>query len=131
MKAEMHRRALVAGLAASTVGAARARAAAAARRWEVEVDVQTARFSPGALTIQAGDTVEWMNPSFILHSVDFDPRLSKVPGNVALPAGVEPFASGDMGQDATFSHTFTVRGVYKYVCQYHEDMGMIATVTVT
>jgi plastocyanin len=115
------------GLAQSAAQAA----VAAAKTWPVRIDPRTSRFTPGALTIKAGDTVVWTNPSFVLHSVDFDPAVSKVPGNVALPAGVTPFKSPDMEQDAKFDHTFTAKGVYKYICKYHENMGMIGTITVT
>jgi plastocyanin len=105
-------------------------AAAAPKTWSVRIDPRTSRFVPGALTIKVGDTVEWTNPSFVLHSVDFDPAVSKVSGNVVLPQGVSPFSSPEMEQDAKFSHTFTVKGDYKYICQYHEGMGMVAAVTV-
>ncbi len=35
-----------------------------------------------------------------------------------------------MEQDATFSHTFTVKGTHKYICKMHEAMGMVGTVVV-
>ena len=44
---------------------------------------------------------------------------------------MKPFDSGDMAQDAIFSHTFTEKGTYKYICKMHEAMGMIGTVIVT
>ena len=49
----------------------------------------------------------------------------------ALPAGVEPFDSGPVEEEGAFSHTFTVKGTYKYACVYHEGMGMVGTVIVT
>jgi plastocyanin len=48
-----------------------------------------------------------------------------------LPAGVAPFGSESMEEDATFSHTFTVKGTYKYICKMHEAMGMVGTVVVS
>ena len=51
--------------------------------------------------------------------------------NAVLPAGVEPFDSGAVEEEGTFSHTFTVKGTYKYVCVYHEAMGMVGTVIVS
>ena len=36
----------------------------------------------------------------------------------------------DMGEEATYSHTFTAKGTYKYVCKYHAAMGMVGTVIV-
>ena len=49
----------------------------------------------------------------------------------SLPAGVAPFGSANIEEDGTFSHTFTVKGTYKYVCKYHEAMGMVGTVIVS
>lgn len=123
----------VASFAAAAAGAAQAAPAPAAgpKTWPCKIDARTSRFVPALLTIKAGDSVEWTNPSFVLHSIDFDPKLSKIAGAVALPAGVTPFASGDLEQDQTFKHQFTQKGTYKYVCQYHEDMGMLGTLVVT
>jgi len=99
----------------------------------VEVSMGRAKmvFLPAAVTIKVGDTVNWTNPAVVLHSVTFDPAKATKPGNVVLPAGVAPFDSGEMAQDATFSHTFTAKGTYKYICTMHEAMGMVGTVTVT
>jgi plastocyanin len=44
---------------------------------------------------------------------------------------VAPFDSGNIEEDGSFSHTFTVKGTYKYVCVMHEAMGMVGTVIVT
>ena len=89
------------------------------------------RFIPDTVTIKAGDTVKWTNPHNISHTVTFDPAKAATAANAALPAGVEPFDSGAVEEEGTFSHTFTVKGIYKYVCAYHEAMGMVGTVIVT
>ncbi len=57
--------------------------------------------------------------------------MAAKPGNVTLPQGVAPFDSGDMQQDAVFSHTFAVKGTYKYICKMQEAMGMVGTVIVS
>ena len=88
-------------------------------------------FVPDTMNIAGGDTVNWTNSGFITHTVTFDPAQAVKREDVALPAGVAPFASGDMEEDATFSHTFTVKGTYKYVCKYHEEMGMVGTIIVS
>ncbi|MDE5447002.1 hypothetical protein GWG65_37915 [Bradyrhizobium sp. CSA207] len=88
-------------------------------------------FVPATVNISAGDTVVWTNPGVITHTVTFDPAQAATPTNVALPAGVAPFGSDNMEEDATFSHTFTVKGTYKYVCNMHEAMGMVGTVVVS
>ena len=88
------------------------------------------RFDPEVVNITAGDTVKWTNPAFVAHSVTFDPSMAATPANVALPTGVAPFDSGNVEEDSTFSHTFTVKGTYKYICKFHEAMGMVGTVIV-
>ena len=89
------------------------------------------RFIPDTVTIKAGDTVKWSNPHNISHTVTFDPSKAATKANAALPAGVEPFDSGAIEEEGTFSHTFTAKGTYKYVCVYHEEMGMVGTVIVS
>jgi plastocyanin len=99
----------------------------------VEVTMKQApksRFVPETLSIGVGDTVKWTNPAFVTHTVTFDPSMAATPTNVALPPGVSPFDSGNIEEDQSFSHTFTVKGTYKYVCKYHEAMGMVGTVIV-
>ena len=88
------------------------------------------RFDPETVTIAAGDTVKWTNPAFVTHSVTFDPLMAAKAEDVALPSGVEPFDSGSIEEDGTFSHTFTVKGTYKYICKFHEAMGMVGTLIV-
>lgn len=126
----MHRRAVSKMLAGLGLSAVAMPALAQAKTVEVSMGRGKMVFLPASITINAGDTVNWTNPAVVLHSVTFDPSKVVKPENVALPAGVKPFDSGDMGQAATFSHTFTVKGTYKYVCTMHEAMGMIGTVVV-
>ncbi len=100
----------------------------------VEVSMEQApngRFVPQTVNIAVGDTVKWTNPGIITHTVTFDPAHATTPGDVVLPQGVQPFGSEDLEQDSTFDHTFTVKGTYKYVCKYHEAMGMVGTVVVS
>jgi len=88
-------------------------------------------FVPATVNIKVGDTVKWTNPAVITHAVTFDPAQAATASNVVLPAGVAPFGSDNMEEDATFSHTFTVKGTYKYICKMHEAMGMVGTVVVS
>ena len=88
-------------------------------------------FVPNTVTIAPGDTVNWTNPGLITPTVTFDPAQAQKKEDVALPAGVAPFGSKDMEMDDTFSHTFTAKGTYKYVCKYHGEMGMVGTVIVS
>ena len=127
---KMHRRAFGEMLAALGLSAAPAWAQAKT----IEVSMKQApksRFVPEVVTIAAGDTVKWTNPAFVTHTVTFDPAMAATPANVALPSGVVPFDSGNIEEDQSYSHTFTVKGTYKYVCKYHEAMGMLGSVIVT
>lgn len=127
----MHRRAFtLSGLLSVTL----ASAPALAQGKTVEIAMKQgakSRFDPDTVTIAAGDTVKWTNTGFVTHSVTFDPSMAAKAGDVALPAGVTPFDSGNVEEDGTFSHTFTVKGTYHYICKFHEAMGMLGTITVT
>lgn len=119
---------MLAALGATTAGPALAQGKT------VEVTMRNdprAIFDPDTVNIAKGDTVNWTNSGLITHTVTFDPGQAVNKADVALPAGAAPFGSGDMEEDATFSHTFTVKGTYKYVCKYHEAMGMVGTVIVS
>lgn len=127
----LDRRAITKGALAAAAAAVLPKAALAApKTHSVTVDAAASKFTPAALTIKAGDTVEWENTAYVAHSATFDPAKSKVAGNVALPAGVAPFDSGMMKGGAKFSHTFTVKGTYKYICRFHENMGMVGQIIV-
>jgi plastocyanin len=126
-----HRRAIAQMLAA--LGAATA-VPALAQGKTVEVSMSnspSAVFIPATVNIAVGDTVNWTNPGLITHTVTFDPAQAVTKSDVALPPGAAPFGSNDMEEDATYKHTFTVKGTYKYVCKYHETMGMVGTVIVS
>jgi plastocyanin len=90
-----------------------------------------ALFDPPTVKISVGDKVHWTNPGVITHTVTFDPAQATTASDVALPAGVQSFGSDDLEQDGTYEHTFTAKGTYKYVCKYHEAMGMVGTVIVS
>jgi plastocyanin len=126
----MHRRTFAALAAGFSLAGGIARAAGKT----VEVSMQqapTGLFVPGTVNVTVGDTVNWTNPGVITHTVTFDPAQAATASDVSLPAGVAPFGSGDMEEGATYSHAFTVKGTYKYVCKYHEAMGMVGTVIVS
>ncbi len=127
----IHRRSFAKLLGAAGLTAA---APALAQGKTVDVSIKNSPkgvFVPATVNVGVGDTVTWTNPGVITHTVTFDPAKAMTASDVALPAGVAPFNSGDMEEDATFSHTFTAKGTYKYVCKYHEMMGMVGTVIVS
>jgi plastocyanin len=89
--------------------------ASAARAADVTINVVDNSFSPRNVTIQAGDTVTWINSNQGLHNV------------ASTDAS---FRSGNPSGNWTFSHTFPAAGSFQYVCEVHEAMGMTGTVTV-
>lgn len=128
----IHRRTFTGLLAGFGLCAGATGASAEAKTVEVSMkQAPKGAFVPATVNISVGDTVKWTNPGVITHSVTFDPSMAAKAGDVVLPAGAAPFDSGNMDEDATFSHTFTVKGTYKYVCKFHEAMGMVGTVVVS
>jgi plastocyanin len=72
-----------------------------------EVWMNNMQFSPSSITISAGTTIKWTNKESVTHTVTSDNSL---------------FDSGDMGNESTFSYTFSNAGTYPYHCKYHADM---------
>jgi plastocyanin len=80
---------------------------------ETQVAIKGFAFNPAEVTINVGDTVTWTNDDSANHTVVADNG---------------EFKSGDLGQGATFSFTFTKAGAYPYKCGVHPNM--TGTVTV-
>ena len=87
-------------------------------------------FSPTAVTINAGETVEFRNISTFTHTVSTVADTPVETQAVMLPPGAESFDSGPVAPGATFTHTFTTPGTYRYFCEPHVGQGMIGTVIV-
>lgn len=117
---------LAANLALVVLAAAPPAAAQPAAAGAVVMMTDSFEFDPRAVTIHAGEAVEWRNASRFKHSVAADPKL----GDAALPPGAQPFASGDLNPGATFRQVLSVPGKYRYFCTSHEGVGMTGTVTV-
>lgn len=75
-------------------------------------------FTPDILRVQVGDTVTFI-PSDDGHSTASKRGI--------FPDGAEPWNSP---MNETFSITFTVGGVYGYVCLPHYEMGMVGLIVV-
>ena len=116
---------LAAGAAFAMAGGARA-----AETHRVNIPQAKTAFEPSDLTIRVGDTVRWRNRSIVEHTVVCDPAKAKDPANGAYPKGAQPFDSGPFADDATFEHTFTTPGNYRYFCREHEAMGMVGKIVV-
>jgi plastocyanin len=67
-----------------------------------DVSLQLFFFHPHTLTVSAGTTVTWTDKDFIPHNVIGD-----------------GWASGAMGYNDTFTHTFATPGTYNYRCTHH------------
>jgi len=84
-----------------------------------KLEKETMVFSPSIVKIDVGDTVFWKatdrghNVSFIMKG--------------GVPDGVEAFKS-KIGKDTEY--TFTIPGIYAYLCVPHKSMGMIGFVIV-
>ncbi|MBR9990701.1 MAG: hypothetical protein KFH98_13155 [Gemmatimonadetes bacterium] len=87
-------------------------------------------FAPDTVVIRVGSAVRWTNTSVLPHTVTADPDKVVRGANVQLPAGADPFDSGNMDPGAVYVHRFTVPGTYRYVCVPHELAGMIGVVLV-
>ncbi|HJU09712.1 MAG TPA: plastocyanin/azurin family copper-binding protein [Candidatus Binataceae bacterium] len=87
-------------------------------------------FEPEQTTITAGETVEWENVGNEVHHATSDPSLAIKKDEVANPSGAKPFDSGFLKPGESFSHTFSVPGVYRYTCVVHEAKGMTGEIVV-
>jgi len=104
---------------------------------KMEFDGKTYHFTPAALTIKAGDVVNFHNTSGGPHNVAF--WADSIPAGAAavlganMPDQMQPL-SGTMlvVQDAVYSISFAgaPEGEYKYYCLPHLAMGMRAVITV-
>lgn len=75
-------------------------------------------FTPDILHVQLGDTVTF---------IPTDNGHNTASKRGMLPEGAEPWNSP---MDEEFSVTFTVEGVYGYVCVPHYEMGMVGLIIV-
>jgi plastocyanin len=87
-------------------------------------------FVPDSLTINVGDTVTWTTVGAVPHTSTADPEQALDPDFVKLPEGAEPWDSGIVNTDESWSHTFEVPGEYVYFCDPHQTAGMVASLTV-
>ena len=84
----------------------------------ITVDSTNLRFSPSDVTISEGETVRFLWSGELL------------PHNAVESEGV--FDSGEPSRNVDYIFTFEIGmiGTYEYVCEPHEDMGMVGTIVV-
>jgi plastocyanin len=95
------------------------------------------RFDPATITIEAGETISWINESDEAHTVT-------AYGN-EIPEGATYFASGGASNEEeardslsegllqsgdTFEVTLDRPGTYEYYCIPHQSQGMRGTIVV-
>jgi plastocyanin len=88
-------------LVASTFAARQVSAA------DIEVKIDNFTFNPQQITVNAGDTVTWVNHDDIPHTVTSKTQV---------------FRSKAMDTDDRFSFTFANPGTYAYFCALHPHM---------
>lgn len=86
----------------------------------VEITASGTQFNPSQVTINVGDTVHWFNVSGS-HSINGS--LTEYENNP------EPFGIA-VGTGWTYSHVFTIPGVYDYHCDPHVSLGMTGVIIV-
>lgn len=91
-------------------------AASASAQTTHEVTVSNFEFSPATLTIEAGDTVRWIN--------------TNGSHNLRQLTGDEAFGQPDVGAGWTYEFTFTQVGTSTYQCDPHQG-SMQGSVTVS
>src|SRR5262245_51965823 len=88
--------------------------------FQVQVGAGGLKFTPASITINSGDTIQWV------WAASGHSSTSGTPGH---PDGM--WDSGILNLGATFSHTFTTAGTFSYFCTPHGlCCGMVGTVIV-
>ena len=84
----------------------------------VSVDSTNLRFSPETITLQEGDSVRFFWSGELLAH------------NAVERNGL--FDSGETSRNVDYTYTFNIgeNGTYEYVCEPHEELGMIGTIIV-
>lgn len=75
------------------------------------VEISNFAYSPADITVQAGDTVLWVNRETVPHT-----------------ATGKGFDSGRLYEGQKFSHTFSTPGEYEYGCRFHPAMAGVVRV---
>lgn len=92
-----------------------------------EVTIGDSFFTPANVTINAGQTVCWINTGGAPHTVSSNKSSGQA--FTCAPVSSEEFESGVLTSGDTFDHTYITPGNYAYHCEIH-GCGMAGTVTV-
>jgi len=88
-------------------------------------------YQPATITVTRGTTLTWMNVGNVPHTVTDDPSKAANRSDAMLPEGAQPWDSGYIAGNSSFTHTFDTAGEYTYFCIPHESLGMVGRVIVT
>jgi len=89
---------------------------------------ETFTFSPSSLTINVGDTVQWVWDSDV-HTVTSGAECT-ADGMFCSPNDTNCASGTTSNAGATYEHTFTTAGTFSYFCTPHCTLGMVGSITV-
>jgi plastocyanin len=78
-----------------------------ARAADTTVSIENFAFSPAAISVQAGDTVTWVNNDTVAHTAT---------------ATDGSFDTGSIAPGSSASITFSTAGTFSYICSIHPSM---------
>ena len=78
----------------------------------VTVVIRGFKFQPAALTVHAGETVEWKNEDIVPHTATADAEIAQK----------RIFDSGTIGTGEAWRYVARKKGTYTYTCVYHPNM---------
>lgn len=73
-----------------------------------QITIQALKYSPETIEIRKGEAVEWVNNDLAPHTV--------------TSRAADPFNSGAIDPDSSWSHTFSQPGTFPYYCTFHPEM---------
>jgi plastocyanin len=87
-------------------------------------------FDPANVTINAGETVQWVNAGRAPQTVTGDPAKVQNKADAVLPSGAQPWDSGTLNTGQTFTHRFDTPGEYTYTSLPAEGQGLVGRISV-
>ena len=84
------------------------------------VEIKAFQFGPDPITVQAGDTVTFVNSDATVHTVVAGTREKPDPKTY----------KGELAEGDTFEQVYDTPGTYDYFCDLHSGDGMVGKVIV-
>lgn len=87
-------------------------------------------FDPIGVFVNPGDRIRWVNTKGTHSSTAYEKGNAET-AVTRIPGGAAAWNSGTFAErEATFDHTFKVKGTYDYFCIPHKSLGMVGRVVV-